>query len=115
MHGKKLNGEMLYNLVLSYVDSINKGAVPNIESAWSYICKNECLKAQYDAYDRFERVFQEGYELKSPVFDDELKEIYQEAKRAALEEFSKVAVGDVQRQFLVELKDKIKHKFNQIR
>jgi len=45
MHGKKLNGEMLFNLVLSYVDSINKGAVPNIETAWSYICKNECLKA----------------------------------------------------------------------
>lgn len=45
MHGKKLNGLMLYNLALSYVDAINKGAVPNIESAWSYICKNECLKA----------------------------------------------------------------------
>jgi hypothetical protein len=32
-----------------------------------------------------------------------------------MEEFSKVAVGEVQRQFLVELKDKIKHKYNQIR
>jgi hypothetical protein len=42
MHGKKLNGEMLYNLCLTYVNSINKGVVPNIESAWSYICKNEC-------------------------------------------------------------------------
>jgi hypothetical protein len=45
MHGKKLNGEMLFNLSLSYVDAINKGAVPNIETAWSYICKNECQKA----------------------------------------------------------------------
>jgi Guanylate-binding protein, C-terminal domain/Guanylate-binding protein, N-terminal domain len=45
LNGKKLNGVMLYNLVLAYVDAINKGAVPNIESAWSYICKNECLKA----------------------------------------------------------------------
>lgn len=45
MHGKKLNGEMLSNLATSYVDAINKGAVPNIETAWSYICKNECLKA----------------------------------------------------------------------
>jgi len=45
MHDKKLNGEMLYNLALSYVEAINKGAVPNIESAWSYICKNECQKA----------------------------------------------------------------------
>jgi len=42
MHDRKLNGEMLYNLALTYVDSINKGAVPNIESAWNYICKNEC-------------------------------------------------------------------------
>lgn len=57
MHGKKLNGEMLFNLSLSYVDAINKGAVPNIESAWSYICKNECQKAQYDAYDKFEKNF----------------------------------------------------------
>jgi hypothetical protein len=95
MHGKKLNGEMLYNLALSYVEAINKGAVPNIETAWSYICKNECMKAQYDAYDRFEKTFQESYELRSPVFDDELREIYQEAKKAAMEEFGKVAVGEV--------------------
>ena len=112
MNGKKLNGTMMANLISSYVDSINKGAVPNIESSWMYICKNECLKAQYEAYDKFEKSFQESYELKMPVFDDELKEIYHQSKKVALEEFSKVAVGDVQRQFLVELKDKFKHKFH---
>ena len=53
-HGKKLNGEMLYNLMSSYVEAINKGAVPNIETAWSYICKNECQKALYEAFDKFE-------------------------------------------------------------
>ena len=42
---KQLNSEMLYNLAKSYVDSINSGAVPSIESSWSYICKNECQKA----------------------------------------------------------------------
>lgn len=115
MHGKKLNGLMLYNLALSYVDSINKGVVPNIESAWSYICKNECQKAQQESYDKFEQSFLENFELRSPVFDDELKEIYLDAKKLALDEFGKVAVGEVQRQYLVELKDKIKHKYNQIR
>jgi hypothetical protein len=40
MHGKKLSGDMLYNLAGSYVEAINKGAVPNIETAWSYICKS---------------------------------------------------------------------------
>jgi hypothetical protein len=45
MNDRKLNGEMLFNLAASYVGSINKGVVPNIESSWSHICKNECLKA----------------------------------------------------------------------
>ena len=115
MNGKKLNGAMLCNLVSSYVESINKGAVPNIESSWQYICKNECLKAQYDAQSKFEKNFQESYELKMPVFDDELKEIYQSSKKQALEEFNKIAVGEVQKKFLVELKDKFKQKYNQIR
>jgi hypothetical protein len=42
INGKPLSGEMLYNLAASYVDAINNGAVPSIESSWSYICKNQC-------------------------------------------------------------------------
>ena len=33
--------------------------------------------------------------MQSPVFDDELKEIYTQAKKIAMDEFSKVAVGEV--------------------
>ncbi len=33
----------------------------------------------------------------------------------ALEDFSKVAVGEIQKQFLVELKDKMRHKYKQFR
>lgn len=62
MHGKKLSGDMLYNLAGSYVDAINRGAVPNIETAWSYICKSQCQRAQQEAYERFERSFQESFE-----------------------------------------------------
>ena len=39
LNGKNLSGGMLCKLAESYVEAINKGAVPNIESAWSYICK----------------------------------------------------------------------------
>ena len=42
LNGKSLNGEMLLNLAENYVTAINKGAVPNIENAWTYICKSEC-------------------------------------------------------------------------
>ena len=115
MHGKKLSGDMLYNLAGSYVDAINRGAVPNIETAWSYICKSQCQRAQQEAYERFERSFQESFEQRAPIFEEELAEIYKECKRNSLEEFSKTAVGDVAKSFLVELKDKMKHKFKLIK
>lgn len=57
IHGKKLNGEMLFNLAHSYVEAINKGVVPSIENSWTYICKNQCQKAIYDAYEIFEKTF----------------------------------------------------------
>jgi len=40
---------MFTSLIQNYVKAINDGAVPNIENAWSYICKNECLKAVFEA------------------------------------------------------------------
>jgi len=54
LNSKPLNGEMLFNLAKSYADSINAGAVPSIESSWSYICKNECQKATLEALREFE-------------------------------------------------------------
>ena len=45
LNGKELSGSMLATLAESYVQAINNGAVPNIESAWSYICKQESQKA----------------------------------------------------------------------
>ena len=36
---------MLANLACQYVQAINNGSVPNIESAWSYISKQESQNA----------------------------------------------------------------------
>lgn len=45
LNGKELNGEMFISLIKSYLSAINGGAVPNIENAWNYLCKDECHKA----------------------------------------------------------------------
>jgi hypothetical protein len=50
-----------------------------------------------ESYEKFERNFQENFDLRSPVFEEELKELYLEAKKLAMDEFGKVAVGEVQR------------------
>ena len=42
LNGVQLNGEMFISLTKNYLSAINDGAVPNIENAWSYLCKNEC-------------------------------------------------------------------------
>lgn len=48
-----------------------------------------------ESYEKFEKDFMEKFSDNQPVFDDELKEMYKEAKKLALEDFSKVAVGDI--------------------
>ena len=70
INGRKLNGEMLYNLAASYSEAINKGAVPSIESSWSYICKNECLKAVQDAYDIFEKAMFTAFGKECPCDEE---------------------------------------------
>ena len=45
LHGKSITGRILVNLARQYVDAFNKGSVPNVENAWTYICRNESAKA----------------------------------------------------------------------
>ena len=37
--GHEMNGSEWLTLVQLYVDAINTGAVPSIQSAWTYLCK----------------------------------------------------------------------------
>lgn len=38
--GKYITPKMLISLSKAYIEAINKGSSPNIESAWRYLCKN---------------------------------------------------------------------------
>lgn len=87
LNGKNLNGAMFWNLVKSYVESINKGAIPSIESSWSYICKNECMKAQDESYDTFTKAIGNDIANGGPFYDQELKDIYDAAKKEAINQF----------------------------
>lgn len=67
LNGKKLSGPMLANLAEAYVTAINNGAVPNIETAWSYICKGECQKALEESIVIAEDHIKEQASLKLPM------------------------------------------------
>ena len=44
LQNQKLNGNMFCSMMESYLKAINEGAVPNIESAWKYMCEEQCEK-----------------------------------------------------------------------
>ena len=71
---------MFTSLMQNYVKAINEGAVPNIENAWSYICKNECLKAVFEASENYDSIIKEIIMNKIPLSLEDLKKEHQIAK-----------------------------------
>jgi hypothetical protein len=115
INGRTLNGTMLWNLMTSYVHSINKGAIPSIESSWVYICKNECQKAMDLSFEIFVEAFKGETNGDGPFDEYEFKDIYKKCRQAAFENFQKVAVGDVKEEYMAELKNRVKQKMEQYR
>ena len=115
LNGKLLNGEMLATLIENYVAAMNKGAVPSIESAWNYICKNECGKALSDAQEMYERSIMSTVSLKFPMFEEELLALHKEAKQAAVELFRNRAVGTESPKVLEKLKSIILEKYSNLK
>lgn len=115
MGGQRLSGAMFADLVDNYVTAINKGAVPNIENAWSYISKGECQKAMDKAYESFVEELTSSFQMNAPVFECDLKEMYKDAKSSALNMFDQNSVGDVAERFKEDLISKMKQKFSQIK
>ena len=115
MNGKNLSGEMLATLIENYVTAINKGAVPSIESAWNYICKNECGKALQDSQEIYERVLMTSISLKFPLFEEELHSLHREAKSNALQHFKSKAVGPEAEKVMDKLKIIILEKYTTLK
>ena len=76
MMGKAINGNMLAGLADSYVTAINNGALPNIATAWSYICENQCYQSIQEAFNKYEKTIKDILTNKFPLSEDDLKVIF---------------------------------------
>ena len=108
MNGKALNADMYLNLVKSLIGELNSGNVPNIENTWLSMCKVE----SYKAFEEAEQLYENFLKEKLENTDDNLDDIHKEAKENAINLFNKKALGDVKEDYLKQLKNKIKEKFN---
>jgi chromosome segregation ATPase len=111
LNGKALNGEMFCNLMHNYVEAINRGAVPVIENAWSFLCKNECGRAVGNAINNYDKSMNAKFVCKMPIDEDELKKLHKEVKAESLKLFKQQAIDGVYyEQFVNELKSTLKEK-----
>jgi len=98
-----MDGEMWINLLCMYVSAINNGTVPNIESAWTQICRNKAQQALALIVDQFER---EVAELGTPVGQQEYEKSLHDAERTAIKDLHKELQIDAQ--FISEYTSKLK-------
>ena len=114
LNGKELNPEMLISLAENYVLAINKGAVPNIENAWTYICQNESKKSLEKTVARLDQFINDEVIHRIPMEEKELKEIKADIRKDWVSFFVKTWVGGVIEEYLEELKFQIRNKFDRI-
>ena len=107
LNGRELDGEMFFDLLNSYVEMINKGAVPVIQSAWNMMCQSECTRAIESSTEMFTTKSQ-AITLKFPMSELELKSLLHMLKQEAIENYNFSALGDTEGKKLAELKAKLK-------
>jgi hypothetical protein len=106
---------MYFSVMKNYVAAINDGAVPNIENAWNYMCKEQCYKISAEAYDLFETRIKEALSLKMPCNEEDFNNAVQYTKEQAEDLFKRKAFGDNIDDFNKELKKKIKTKIQSVK
>lgn len=114
LNGKALTGEMFCDLIESYVNSVNTGAAPCIESTWSYMCKNQVAKAMQEAENTYETLLSGYLQKEFPVTDKKILRMHKEIKHKCIQEYNSKAIGDNSEACLNKLKKKIKEKFEPI-
>ncbi|XP_060587123.1 guanylate-binding protein 1-like [Ruditapes philippinarum] len=101
---KPINGQMFTTLVDCYIKSINDGAVPDVDDAFTVVSKNENAKVENEAVKRF------GNQMeikKLPVSENVLKEFYTDAQKSALRYLRENVIHDKQSRFEKEAQTKM--------
>lgn len=114
LNKKNLNGDMFINMIKSFIEAINKGAVPNIENTWTSMCKVECQKAFELAESVYEQYLKENLndiaQSGSINTSEFIQGVYKVAKDNALTIFKKKCLGDNFEEYVKNLKKIFKDK-----
>lgn len=112
LNGKKVTGSMLASLASSYISAINGGSIPNIDSAWNYMCKSECDRLTSQALSSLQTSLSQ---FTFPVKNDDLKERYKTEKEELVMRFRLEVPGDRGLEYEKALKGKLKEVYERVK
>lgn len=84
-----LTGPILVGITESYLDALNRGAVPTISSSWQNVEETECRRA----YDSATEIYMSSFDRSKPPEEAALREAHEEAVQKSLAAFDSAAVG----------------------
>lgn len=114
-HNREINGEQFITVIKSYLEMLNCGNIPNIESIWVSLSKSETYKAIEAAEKEYDKVFKDNI-LKNGFkyfpYED-LQRTHKEAKEGSYSVFKAKSIGDGKfiEELTQEMKKKIKERF----
>ena len=89
--GHAIDGRTWAGLIKSYVEQINTGRVPNIESSWHNICQSRAQQGLTQAIEQFQREVDQAV---LPANVIEVEKLVQDAERTAIRDLKRELVGD---------------------
>lgn len=108
-NGIKLNSESYLSIIIEYIEVMNSGKLPTIDSIWNNICKYESHKALDEAENIYEDFLRENLNKKG-VDDIEIEKLHEQAKQISLDVFKRKSLGDISNTIRKTLKKKIDEK-----
>lgn len=64
-----VDGDTYFKIMKTYVDAINNGAVPNIQTAWEYICAEKSQALLNEAEEMFSRGIKDEVQYRLPCLN----------------------------------------------
>eukprot|EP00826_Nyctotherus_ovalis_P013940 TRINITY_DN13837_c0_g1_i2.p1 TRINITY_DN13837_c0_g1~~TRINITY_DN13837_c0_g1_i2.p1 ORF type:complete len:145 (-),score=34.69 TRINITY_DN13837_c0_g1_i2:34-468(-) len=95
VNGRRINGPMMANLCEIYTETINKGRVPSVEDAWSYVCRSQCETALSEVQKHYEESVKLRLLSKVPLSKEEIKRLLKEVKCEAAKIFKSKLIGEL--------------------
>ena len=116
LNGRNLSGDMYLGLMSSYVKAINEGTVPNIENAWTYLCREQAEKAVDETIVAYDKLVNDNLMKRIPTTLDDLRTQHRLVVQSALDIYKEKLISDeVNEEAIRELRKKMKEKFSKLK